>query len=208
MTYQKQVEKEHYSFRRYMKKERWIAVWYQLDAIQKLNPREVLEIGPGPGFLKNAAATFGIRIETLDLDPELKPDYLASVTDMPFSDGSFEVVCAFQMLEHLPYEISLRAFAEMARVSREHVIISLPDARIRWRYEIYLPKLGPRTFFVPRPQLTAPVHEFDGEHYWEISKKGYPLSRIQNDYSQSMRLRDTWFVNEYPYYRFFVFSKS
>lgn len=121
MTYAKQVEKGHYEFNRYLSKQRWCSVWYQLDEVQKLQPNRVLEVGPGPGLFKTVAATFGISVETLDIDPDLKPDHVGSATAMPFSDGSYDVVCAFQMLEHLPYEAALQAFGEMARVSRRHM---------------------------------------------------------------------------------------
>jgi len=50
MTYQKQVDKSIYEFNRYMTKERWSSVWYQLNEVQRLKPEKVLEVGPGPGF--------------------------------------------------------------------------------------------------------------------------------------------------------------
>lgn len=148
MNFEKQVEKGHYEFSRYMSKSRWCSVWHQLDEVQKLKPNRVLEVGPGPGLFKTVAATFGISVETLDFDPDLKPDHVGSATAMPFDDASYDVVCAFQMLEHLPYEASLQAFGEMARVSRRHVIISLPDARPVWRYQVHIPKFGPCDFFI------------------------------------------------------------
>ena len=182
-------------------------MWHQLDEVQKLQPNRVLEVGPGPGLFKTVAATFGISVETLDLDPELKPDHVGSATAMPFSDGSYDVVCAFQMLEHLPYEAALQAFGEMARVSRRHVIISLPDARPVWRYQLHIPKYGPWDFFIPRPLFKAPVHEFDGEHYWEINKQGYSLDRVIADFSKRLKLSKTYRVFENPYHRFFVFER-
>lgn len=203
-----QVERKHYAFSRYMSKARWSSIWHQLDEIQMLAPEIVLEIGPGPGLFKTLAATFGITVETLDIDPALNPDHVGSATAMPFADAAYDVVCAFQMLEHLPYEESLRAFAEMVRVSRRHVVISLPDARIVWRYEIHIPKVGPRVFFLPRPQLNSPVHEFDGQHYWEINKRGYRLARIVADFTKLIGLTRTYRSPEYPFHRFFVFERN
>jgi len=207
MTYEKQVDKSIYEFSRYMTKERWCSVWHQLDEIQRLKPSKVLEVGPGPGFLKLVAATIGLKVETLDLDPELKPDHVGSATGMPFSDAAYDVVCAFQMLEHLPYDASLLAFGEMVRVSRAHVVISLPDAKPVWQYRIQIPKIGIHDFLVPKPQLSTPVHEFDGEHYWEINKKDYSLDRIISDFSKDAQLVSTYRPTENPSHRFFVFKR-
>jgi len=55
-----------------------------------------------------------------------------------FFDGG----CAFQKLEHLLYDIAVQAFKELVRVSRNSVIISLPDAKMVWRYSADIPKLG------------------------------------------------------------------
>ncbi|HFE37487.1 MAG TPA: class I SAM-dependent methyltransferase, partial [Gammaproteobacteria bacterium] len=133
MSETKQVNKEHYEFQRYLSKARWNSVWHQLDEVIRLQPESVLEIGPGPGVFKNMATLFGVKVETLDIDPELMPDHVGSVTALPFEDNSYDVVCAFQILEHLPYDVALRAFNEIVRVSRSHVVISLPDAKPVWR---------------------------------------------------------------------------
>ncbi len=207
MKYEKQVDKSIYEFSSYMTKQRWCSVWHQLDEVQKLKPDRVLEIGVGSGLFKVVAATFGILVETLDFDPDLQPDYVGSATAMPFSDAAYDVVCAFQMLEHLPYEASLQAFSEMVRVSRRYVVISLPDARSVWPYKIHIPKFGTHDFLVPRPQLKVPVHEFDGEHYWEINKRDYPFSRVIADFSKRLRLIKTYRVFENSYHRFFVFER-
>jgi ubiquinone/menaquinone biosynthesis C-methylase UbiE len=148
-----------------------------------------------------------VNVETLDLDPELNPDHVGSATAIPLPSSTFDVVCAFQMLEHLPYESSLCAFTEMVRVSRKHVVISLPDARTMWRYQFHLPKLGAHDILIPRPALGANPHKFDGEHYWEISKQDYPLKRIISDLSSICKLTKTYRVKENPYHRFFAFEK-
>ena len=206
MVHKKQVNKSHYRFGPYMNKPRWCSVWHQMDEIQKLAPQSVLEIGPGPGVLKAVGALFGITVETLDLDSDLNPDHLGSASAIPLPDAAYDVVCAFQVLEHLPYESSLVAFEEMVRVSRGNVIISLPDAWPAWRYQIHVPFLGGLDLLVPRPRLRAPVHGPDPEHHWEINKRNYPLSRIVADFSRRMSLLKTYRVPEFPYHRFFLFG--
>lgn len=204
----KQVDKSHYEFGKYVTKRRWASMWHQLDEVIKLNPKRVLEVGPGPGLFKAMAGAVGVHVETLDLDPELEPDHVASVFEMPFEDGAFDVVCAFQMLEHLPFEQSLEAFGEMARVADKAVIISLPDAATRLPLSIQLPWVGTVTFFIPMPRFRAPVHKFDGEHYWEINKSGYPVKSVILAFSDRapVSLSRTFRVPEYPYHRFFEFA--
>ncbi|MDA3875549.1 MAG: class I SAM-dependent methyltransferase [Halothiobacillus sp.] len=205
---QKQVDKSHYEFAKYVAKPRWNSLWHQLDEVMRLRPERVLEIGPGPGVFKAMAGLFGVPVETLDLDPELKPDHVGSATALPFADNSFDVVCAFQMLEHLPYEQALRAFAEMTRVSRHHIVISLPDAKRVWRYSGHIPKMGVLDWLLPRPFSRALTHEFDGEHHWEINKRDYSLVKVTQDLTRTATLLKTWRVPENPYHRFFVFEHS
>jgi ubiquinone/menaquinone biosynthesis C-methylase UbiE len=202
-----QVHKEHYAFGRYMTKRRWTSVWHQLHEVMQFQPERVLEIGPGAGVFKEVAKLFDVTVETLDVDPDLKPDHVASATSLPFEDGSYGVVCAFQMLEHIPYEKSLAAFKEMVRVSSDGVVISLPDAKPVWRYVIHLPKFRTYDLLIPSPRMNLPVHEFDGEHYWELSKKGYSVDNVKAELSEYCELSHTYRVKEYPYHRFFVFKK-
>ena len=204
-----QVSKSHYSFDNYYHRDRWSSLWLQLHEVINLAPSSVLEIGPGLGLFKNLASFFGINIKTLDIDTNLCPDYVASVFNLPFSDNEFDAVGAFQMLEHLPYVDTLQAFHEICRVANKHVILSLPDAKIVWPQRLVLPKIGVFQFFIPRPTLSPVQHEFDGEHYWEINKKGYPLKKIIYDLSSvssPFQLTRTYRNPQFPYHRFFVFS--
>ena len=203
----KQVDKSSYEFERYMSKARWISVWHQVNEVLRLKPESVLEIGPGPGLFKLIATQNGLHVETMDPDPELNPDHLGSATAIPLPDSSFDTVCAFQMLEHLPYESSLQAFGEMARISRNNIVLSLPDAEPVWRYVFHVPKLGILDWSVRRPFSRLKRHQFDGEHYWEINKKNYLLNRILSDFARIAKVKCTYRVAENPYHRFFVFEK-
>lgn len=206
---QKQVDKSHYSFQEYMGMNRWASVWHQINEVMKLSPKNVLEIGPGPGIFKAAGLVFDLMVETLDIDPDLKPDYIASVFEMPFNDGAYDVVCAFQMLEHLPFDESMRAFKEMTRVANSYVVISLPNAARGWPVSITLPKLGQLKFIIPRLRFKLPIHEFDGEHFWEINKAGFSLNKVLKEFEviTSLNLVKTFKVHENPYHQFFVYKK-
>jgi len=204
----KQVEKTHYEFGKYLSKPRWASMWHQCHEVTRLSPRRLLEIGPGPGVFKALMMSQGVQAETLDLDPSLNPDYVASVFDMPFKDDEFDMVCAFQMLEHLPFDDSLRAIKEMTRVASSYLVISLPDAAKRFGVSMYLTKLGSVSFSIPIPWWGKVTHEFDGQHYWEVNKTGYALERVMAEFSKvaPIRLKKTFTVQENPYHRFFVYE--
>lgn len=206
----KQVRKDHYNFHSYMKKTRWSSIWHQLDEVSKLSPKSTLEIGPGPGIFKVNAKMIGLDVETVDLDSELKPDHVASVTELPFSDCSYDLVCAFQMLEHLPFEKSLVAFSEICRTSKKHIIISLPNASYTYNWRIQLPLIGPFWMHIPKPSFKREIHSFDGEHYWELNKKDYSEKYVLKkllDECKGLKLLKNYRVEDNPYHSFFIFEK-
>jgi ubiquinone/menaquinone biosynthesis C-methylase UbiE len=127
---QKQVEAVHYEFKNYISKERWSSFYHQIDEIIAINPVSVLEVGVGSGLLgmilKNV---IHCNYKSIDIDEELKPDFVGSMLSMEFQDKSYDVVGCFQVLEHLPYEQCFqKALSEMLRVAKKAVIISLPNA--------------------------------------------------------------------------------
>ncbi len=206
-----QVDASTYEFSRYMRKKRWASIWHQIDEVLQLQPSTILEVGPGPGLFKAVMRHYGVSIETVDIDPELNPDYIASVLDLPFSSASYDCVCCFQMLEHLPYEDSLRAFGELARVARRYIIVSVPDAKKVYAQVLTLPSIGRFVLHIPQPRLRPRTHKFKGEHYWEVNKRDYPLARILDDFLAQMEggiLLRSYRVEENPYHRFMVFAKE
>jgi len=52
------------------------------------------------------------------------------------------------------------------------------------------------------------MNKFDGEHYWEIGKAGYPLREVMNEMrSAGFKVKKTCRVFEIPYHRFFILNK-
>lgn len=107
-------------------------------------PASVLDIGCGEGVLTEQwAGQLGSgRVVGLDLaDPKLEAEWatrqrpnLAFVASraeqLPFEDGEFELVAAIEALEHIPD--AERTVAEMARVARGHLLVSVPHEPL-WR---------------------------------------------------------------------------
>ncbi len=203
-----QVKSDHYYNINYDTKERFCSYWHQIQEVFLLKPRKVLEIGIGNGFVSNYLKKRGINVTTLDIDEELKPDIVGSVLDIPFNDSSFEVVICCEVLEHIPYEAIPKALSEISRVSEQYVILSLPDVDRVYRIYLHIPKIGVIKKLIPLPRIKKPVHRFNGEHYWEIGKTGYPLRKVINDIQkQNLQLQKTYRVFEAPYHRFFVLRK-
>lgn len=202
-----QVEKELYFDPSYLTPERMASYAYQYKEIIALKPKTTLEIGVGTGILTYALRKAGIEVTTLDLDPTLESDIVASVTAMPLPDNSFDIVACFQILEHLPFEHFGTALAEIKRVTRGYAVISLPDAQryisLRW----HLPRFGDGNLLLNIPMHRS-RHVFAGEHYWEIDKRGYPLGRINKCINALgfKRLR-SYRLSEHPYHRMFVLGK-
>lgn len=203
-----QVTPELYVNPSYDSKERFISYWHQISEIMSLVPKEVLEIGIGNGFVNKYLREKGLEVRTLDIDNKLNPDVAGSVLDIPFIDGSFEFVACYEVLEHLPYSEFTEALKEIRRVSREHIVLSLPDVTTVYRFNIELPKIKAIKKLIPHPFHRPTQHTFDGEHYWEIGKTGYPLERIELDIRKSaLNIVKTYRIFEFYYHRVFLLRK-
>jgi 2-polyprenyl-3-methyl-5-hydroxy-6-metoxy-1,4-benzoquinol methylase len=202
-----QVSVEHYQ-NGYDHKDRWISYFHQIDSVLGLNPGSVLEIGPGNGTVSAYLRGRGINVTTADIDPKLNPDVVASVTDLPFKADTFDVSMACEVLEHLPFEQFVPALSELARVSKDHVIISLPDARRTLLYVVMKFPFLHQILFRLRT-LNRKPHKFDGEHYWELGKREVSFATVHKAITQAGFSCEKEFVaHDAPFYHFFVLRKS
>jgi predicted SAM-dependent methyltransferase len=201
------IDRSHYDFAAYVDIKRWCSYWHQVQETLALRPASILEVGVGNGVYRAVMQALHCPVTTVDVNPALAPDRVASVTELPFADGAFSMAVAFQVLEHLPYQQFRAAVGEMRRVAAEHVVISLPDARKVWRASLDLGK-GERRWLVTKPRWRPRVHRVTGDHLWEINKQGWPVQRIVDDLQAcGLEVQRNFEVPQNPYHRVFVCRK-
>jgi ubiquinone/menaquinone biosynthesis C-methylase UbiE len=108
------------------------------ESVRELRPGSLLDVGCGEGVVTErlARAFPATRAVGVDVaDPALLEEWEGrrapnlgfapgSAYSLPYGDGAFEVVSAFEVLEHL--ERPDEALAELARVASRALVLSVP----------------------------------------------------------------------------------
>jgi ubiquinone/menaquinone biosynthesis C-methylase UbiE len=80
-----------------------------------------LDVATGGGHVARRLRKVGINVVSVDSAPGMEPDVVSRGEDLPFADGSFDVVACRVAAHH--FEDVEKAVFEMARVSRDRVIV-------------------------------------------------------------------------------------
>lgn len=203
----KDLAKDRYLTSDYNHKARWSSFFYQIKLIREVNIKNVLEIGIGNGWVSRILSDYNIEVSTVDIDKRLNPDYVAHINSLPIKDSSYDAVCAFEVLEHLPFDEFVDNLKEMSRVSKKYVIISLPDKRrILAHFLFKIPFVKYIELFIKIPSFKK--HIFDGRHFWEIGKIEYPVSKIKNSIKDSgLTIIKSFVPPDSPMNHYFVMKK-
>jgi len=82
---------------------------------------KVLDVATGGGHVARRLREQGAEVVTLDPSPGMRADVVAPAEDIPFADGSFDVVVSRIAAHH--FDDLGRAFGEMVRVSNGVVVV-------------------------------------------------------------------------------------
>jgi ubiquinone/menaquinone biosynthesis C-methylase UbiE len=194
----KQVENAHYWTEVYLCKERFLQYGAQFISLLNLDPSSILEIGPGPGLLSAMLKRFCKKVTTLDFADDTGADIVSDIKSMPLESSSYDIVCAFQVLEHMPWADVKIALIEMSRVSRQYVIFSVPDNEFMKKticsLGIQLLNMGVGISYKKRRYKGISNIK---EHYWEIGVASVSLDTINTIIkSSNLELVKQWLDGE------------
>jgi SAM-dependent methyltransferase len=83
--------------------------------------KTALDVATGGGHVARRLREAGIDVVTVDPAPGMQPDVISRAEELPFADGSFDVVACRVAAHH--FADVPAAVLEMARVSRDRVIV-------------------------------------------------------------------------------------
>lgn len=129
------LERTHWWFRA-----RQIILESQVQLICKSKVLNILNVGVATGSSSMMLSKYG-KVTSVEFDPdccrflkeELKFEVTeASVTDLPFDSNSFDLICAFDVIEHV--ENDRLAIQELTRVCKQEGIIftTVPAYQFLW----------------------------------------------------------------------------
>lgn len=181
-----QVKKDFYFKKKYRDLNRFISYYYQIEMTLKVLNKgdKVLEIGIGDRVFSDYLKKMGIDIATCDFDKDLKPDYVADVKNLGVAENSFDVILAYEILEHLPFDDFAKCLKELKRASKKYVIISLPYRSACFEIIIKFPFI--RTILKKQfidIFLRIPLNFEEGisrQHFWEIDKNKFSFKKVRN----------------------------
>ena len=112
----------------------WTRISFVLSAIHPGGA--VLDVGVGAGQFVNALALSGLYERVIGVDTAVFEKYFEldssierkniSIESLPFPDDSFDVVTCMEVLEHIPDAIFEPGLAELRRVCRGQLIMTVP----------------------------------------------------------------------------------
>jgi hypothetical protein len=140
---------------------------------------KVLDIGSGVGVV---ASEIKGKVTTLDIWEKFKPQVLHDLNNLPlpFSDNSFDVILALDIIEHLDFDRGELLLKELKRITRRSIILLTP----LWWTDNHENIIDPQSPYYQNPYNTH-------KSLWVIEDlEGWNRIQIKNTY-------DNYFFGEW-----------
>lgn len=184
--------------------------WYEPDGWKRISRvyerldkgGDILDVGSGAGQFANALALSGEFRSVTTIDTANFTNYIElsddirrinmSAAEMDFPDDAFDVVVCMEVLEHLPEEIFLPAIAELRRVCRGQLVMTVPyrepepisKTHVRRFEDDDFPEIWPDASFAilerPRKPWMFIQERFDGRPNRIAVDPGVEMDRLRS----------------------------
>lgn len=201
-----QVPTTHYAWGQYATRQRWSSYWHQVTHVIEAAPLSCLIIGAGDGLVAEVLRRQGIRVDVCDFDPDIGADIVGDVRSLPIDDDAYEVTVCAQVLEHIPGSDLPAALGELARVTTQRTVVSVPQHGRVWELSFRVPPWRRFARGGVLPARTA--HVADEQHQWELGGGGLPRSEFERMVRKRFTLAQTYAVPDNPYHRFYVLDPA
>lgn len=176
-------------------KKHWELYWYQQKIMQNRISKEesILEIGVGSGFTSNYLKSKGYKVKSVDIDPNKRPDFIENIVDVDQDFFSFDVILAFNIFEHIPYNDLLKVFDQLKKSQISKMFISLPIfKKLIFEAYLYFILFPPKdiTIFKKKKKINS------SHHHWELEYNDYTLKKLKND----LNFRNFFLIDSQKYY--------
>lgn len=182
--YHRQLDKRWAYYPVYVEKMRMVRSF--LDQLPQ--SARILDVGCGEGLLVEEYRARGFNITGLDLNYESSAVCRGDITNMPFEAGSFDVVLALDVIEHLTFADQERAVVEIKRVlaAGGQYLVTVPNlAHFSSRLAFILTGRLLRTSKIERHPGDRPYAEYRrlfGQHFELTKVRGifptFPISSL------------------------------
>jgi len=206
-----QVQKWHYFSTKPMPKWPWINKMHQINDILATNPQTVLNIWVWDGIIDHYLRNVWLNITTMDIDPNLNPDVVGWLPDMPeqITNQKFDTILCAHVLEHLPFENFEKCIQNFSKISK-YVVLQLPPSVFQIRFGLAMkPFLFDWTFAINLPLLFWKEYKFNWQHYWQLCRKNHPMSEVKKIIKKYFDIQKAYQCPDYHYsYNFILKNKN
>ncbi|MBF0138533.1 MAG: class I SAM-dependent methyltransferase [Magnetococcus sp. DMHC-1] len=205
------------------RKRQFFSIFYQAgEIITNPEVKSVLEFGSGRNVTKALVEHFGIRHVSVDQNPNFISDFNGDL-GLFTSTETYDMVCAFQMLEHNPLEKIGGILEKFRDLSQKYVFISVPFSGRSGSFSIQT-NIALLSFSLIRcftwdrlRKIVRPTEKYQklppekkyGPHWWEVGDKNFTLGDMNALLDRSGLKTVKRFHNEfYPYHLFYLLEKK
>jgi SAM-dependent methyltransferase len=167
----------------YYTRKRIVHQWTQVDLLNAVECRRVLEIGPALGLVTALLANAGYDVTTLDNQPRaftrpnvphIQQDLLTLTAE---AIAGFDAILCCETLEHLEWSRVGPALSALRASGARYLVVSVPYSAFQFTFDLYANRHTLRQYFSLKlgrhstPFRPAPP----GGHQWEVGYRGFAL---------------------------------